>query len=84
MTIATLNPTVRPTKKDGTKSKNAEWLVVIRKANGDIQQRHIAAPQWRIEKERKTTGYSTFYDVEKGRLSKFDLSTCLTPPVLVN
>lgn len=84
MKTKTINPTARKITKAGTKSKNAEWLVTIVKANGETQQRHIAAPQHRVEKEMTSKGYSSFFDVEKGRLSKFDLSTSVVPPVMVN
>ena len=84
MNTTKLNPTARKTNKNGQESKNAEWLVTIVKANGETQQRHIAAPQERVEKEMASKGYSTFFDVAKGRLSKFDLSTSVVPPVMVN
>ena len=71
-------------KSNGQLNKNQEWVIVIRKANGDIQQRHIASPSWRVDAETKSKGYATFYDVEKGRTSRFDLSTSIVPPVAVN
>ena len=88
MKIATpVNITARKlTKKSNFTelNKNQEFLVTIVKANGDVQTRHIAATAEKVEKEMATKGYASFYDCEKGRLSRFDLSTCKAPPVPVN
>jgi hypothetical protein len=83
--MKTINITNRKiNKSNGQLNKNQEWLVTIVKANGQTQQRHIASPAWRVDAETKSKGYATFFDVEKGRTSRFDLSTSIVPPVAVN
>ncbi len=84
-TMKTINITTRKiTKSTGSLNKNQEWLVTIVKANGDVQSRHIASPAWKVDQETKSKGYASFYDCEKKRMSRFDLSTSITAPVAVN
>lgn len=84
-TMKSINITTRKfNKSNGQLNKNQEWLVTIVKANGDIQSRHIASPSWKVDQETKTSGYASFYDCEKKRMSRFDLSTSITAPVAVN
>jgi len=83
--MKTINITPRKiAKSTGSLNKNQEWLVTIVKANGQTQQRHIASPSWKVDQETKSKGYASFYDCEKKRMSRFDLSTSIVPPVAVN
>lgn len=83
--MKTINITSRKiAKSTGSLNKNQEWLVTIVKANGDVQSRHIASPAWKVDQETKSKGYASFYDCEKKRMSRFDLSTSITAPVAVN
>ena len=85
MTIKTHSKiTPRRITKKGKLNENTEYGITILKASGETQYRHIACTEKKMKVMLETDKYHTVYDVEKGRLSRFNLTTSVVPPVQLN